>query len=173
MESSCIFNCYQKPQCFHGFFYEAFHTYTLHIFLMAFDVAEAIFLFFECCICMSDAAWILPYYLLLEFFLSYCTSCFSCLIWSFNDSTLFCFVDVFDPHGTSPLLLLMFSDLSICVVSHLLGWILLSLDFLLLTVWLLLHFNMSEYRDFFVCLMLQVLADGFVGLCSSAYLSGY
>ena len=57
---------------------------------------------------------------------------------------LLCFADDFDLGGTFAWVLLVVSDLSICMVSYLLGWILVSLDFLFITLLLLLRFNMSE-----------------------------
>ena len=45
----------------------------------------------------------------------------------------------------------MFSDFSIFMVPCYLSWILVSRDFILKTVLLLLHFNMSELREFFGC----------------------
>ena len=86
---------------------------------------EAISSFFEYCVGRFDGAWLLIYSLLLELHWKYCTSCFSCL--------KFCFVDEFDLDGAFALVFFMFSDLSICMVSCLLGWILVSLDFLLIS----------------------------------------
>ena len=76
--------------------------------------------------------------------LRYYTSCFSYLIWIFNDSSSFCLADEFDPDGAFPSVLLMFSNLNICVVSCLLTWMLVSLDFLFTIVLLLFRFDMSE-----------------------------
>ena len=105
---------------------------------------EAISLFFACCVGMLNAAWLLLFSLLLELFLRYCTSSCSCLIWSFNGFSSFYFVDKFDLDGAFPLVLFMLSDLIICMVSCFLCWILVLLDFLLITVLILWRFNMSE-----------------------------
>ena len=88
---------------------------------------EAISLFFECCVGIFDGAWLLLYSLLFELSLRYCTSCFNCLVWSFNHSPLFCFIDESDLDGHFLSALLMFIDLSICMTLCLFGWILVSL----------------------------------------------
>ena len=90
--------------------------------------------------------------------LRYCTHCFSCFIWSFNDYSSFCFAE-FDINGAFPLILLIFSDLSICMISCLLGWILVSLDFLLITVLLVLRFNflLRSWLDCLFRLLLQFI----------------
>ena len=131
LEFNCTFNCSPKP--FDIFIVSSMKLITLIIstfFWRPSMLLEA----FECCARKFDAAWLLLFSLLLELFLRYCTSCFSCLIWSFNDSSSFCFVDEFDLDGAFSLVLLMFSNLIICMVSYLLGWILVSLDFILITV---------------------------------------
>ena len=112
---------------------------------MASEVAGDHFLFFEYYVSMFDVNGLLPYFLSCKSFLRYYyTSCFNCFIWSFNDYSSFCFVDKFDLSGTFLSILLMFIDSIIGMLSWLLGWILVSLHFLFITVLVLLYFNMSE-----------------------------
>ena len=101
-----------------------------------------------------------------------CFSCFNCLSRSFNDSSLLCFVDEFDLDGTFPLVLL-FSELSICMVSFLLGRIMVSLDFLLITMLLLLRFNMSEHVFVYMGVYISMHAPVCVCVCTCIYVSIY
>ena len=65
------------------------------------------------------------------------------------DSSLFCPVDELDLDGNFPLILLIFNDLSTCMLSSLFGWILVELDFLIIVVKPFLRFSMSEQREFY------------------------
>ena len=128
LEFNCIFNC--SPKTLNVFIVSSmklitpiFSTFSWYPAILL----EAISLFSECCVVMRQMR------------LDY-----RCLIWSFNDYSSICFIDEFDHDGAFPLILLMFSDLSFCMVSLLLRWILVSPDFFLITVLLLLRFNMSE-----------------------------
>ena len=146
-ESSCIFNCSAKS--FNVFTVSSIKLITLAIstsfWWWPLKSLETISSFFEYYVSMFDANALLPYFLSCKSFLRYYyTSCFNCSIWSFNDYSSFCFVDKFDLSGTFLSILLMFIDSSIGMVSWLLGWILVSLYFLFITVLILLYFNMSE-----------------------------